>query len=128
VRILIDTHVFLWMNDAVERLSPRARALLEDRSNTPVLSTASVWEMAVKSRLGKLDLAEAVAVYIPTRVAHYGIEVLPIGLAHALAVGSLPSLHHDPFDRLLIAQSRVEGIPLLTSDAQIHAYGGKMWW
>src|SRR5258708_12971874 len=81
VRILIDTHVFLWMNDAVELLSPRARGLLEDRANTPVLSTATVWEIAVKWRLGKLDLSEPAAVYIPTRVPHYELELLPTLLA-----------------------------------------------
>lgn len=128
MKVLLDTHVFLWWNTTHDRLSRRVFALLEDPENTLLLSVVSAWEIVIKVRLGRLTLPEPPSIYIPTRVAHYRMEVLPLTLSHALAGESLPLLHGDPFDRLLIAQSRVEGVPLITADAQVHAYGGKTWW
>jgi PIN domain nuclease of toxin-antitoxin system len=128
VRILLDTHTFLWWNEADPKLSKRASALLADSRNTLLLSTASALELVVKVQANKLNLPEPPSVYVPTRTAHYGIEILPVTLAHALAVEELPLLHRDPFDRLLIAQARVEQVPILTIDAEIQRYGVKTMW
>jgi PIN domain nuclease of toxin-antitoxin system len=87
-----------------------------------VLRVASAWEMVTKAHAGKLRLPEAPSVYIPTRAAHYGMEVLPVFLAHVLAVESLPSHHRDPFDLLLIAQAGIEQMPILSADPQFRKY------
>lgn len=128
MRILLDTHVFLWWNEADPKLSKRASALLADARNTLLLSTASALELVVKIQAKKLTLPEPPSVYVPTRTAHYGIEILPVTLAHVLAVSALPLLHRDPFDRLLIAQALVEQVPILTMDAEIRRYAVKTIW
>ena len=128
MKILLDTHAFLWWNDANPRLSRKALSLLEDPSNTLLLSVVSAWEIVIKCQAHKLRLPESPSVYIPTRSAHYGIETLPVILAHVLASESLPAHHRDPFDRLLIAQAKVEGVPILTADPQIRGYEVKVLW
>ncbi|MDP2956244.1 MAG: type II toxin-antitoxin system VapC family toxin [Longimicrobiales bacterium] len=122
MRILPDTHVWLWMTAEPERLGPDARALLEDASNEILLSAASAWEIAIKVGIGKLRLPERPSSYIPSRMQAGGVAPLPITLAHAAAVAGRPPHHRDPFDRLLVAQARIEGVPLLTSDPQLDAY------
>ncbi len=128
MKILLDTHAFLWWNDANPQLSRKALSLLEDPSNTLLLSVVSAWEIVIKCQAHKLRLPESPSVYIPTRSAHYGIETLPVILAHVLASESLPAHHRDPFDRLLIAQAKVEGVPILTADPQIRGYEVKVLW
>ncbi len=128
MKILLDTHAFLWWNDANPRLSRKALSLLEDPSNTLLLSVVSAWEIVIKCQARKLRLPESPSVYIPTRSAHYGIETLPVILAHVLASESLPTHHRDPFDRLLIAQAKVEDVPILTADPQIRGYPVKVLW
>ena len=128
MKILLDTHAFLWWNDANPRLSRKALSLLEDPSNTLLLSVVSAWEIVIKCQAHKLRLPESPSVYIPTRSAHYGIETLPVILAHVLASESLPTHHRDPFDRLLIAQAKVEDVPILTADPQIRGYPVKVLW
>jgi PIN domain nuclease of toxin-antitoxin system len=122
VRVLIDTHVFLWWNEGNSQLSKKAVRILTDPGNSLVLSVASAWEIAIKTQAGKLRIPEDAATYVPTRVAHYGMEILPIQLGHALALASLPLLHRDPFDRILIAQSQIEKLPILTADPAIRGY------
>jgi len=122
VRVLLDTHVFLWWNEDSPELSKKAIRILADPANILLLSVASAWEIAIKAQSGKLRLPEDAAKYMRTRTAHYGMEILPIQLAHALALASLPLLHRDPFDRILIAQSQEERLPLLTSDPAIRSY------
>jgi PIN domain nuclease of toxin-antitoxin system len=122
VRVLIDTHVFLWWNEGNSQLSKKAVRILADPGNSLVLSVASAWEIAIKTQAGKLRIPEDAATYVPTRVAHYGMEILPIQLGHALALASLPLLHRDPFDRILIAQSQIEKLPILTADPAIRGY------
>jgi PIN domain nuclease of toxin-antitoxin system len=102
--------------------------LLANPKNTLVLSVASAWEMVTKAHAGKLRLPEAPNVYIPTRAAHYGMEILPIFLAHVLAVESLPPHHRDPFDRLLIAQAGMEQLPILSADPQFRKYSVEVVW
>jgi PIN domain nuclease of toxin-antitoxin system len=114
--------VFLWWNEGNSQLSKKAVRILTDPGNSLVLSVASAWEIAIKTQAGKLRIPEDAATYVPTRVAHYGMEILPIQLGHALALASLPLLHRDPFDRILIAQSQIEKLPILTADPAIRGY------
>jgi PIN domain nuclease of toxin-antitoxin system len=128
VRILLDTHTFLWWNDASPRLSKKALTLLADPANTLLLSVVSAWELILKTQTGKMRLAESPSVYVPTRMAHYAMETLPVTLAHVLASESLPIHHRDPFDRLLIAQATVEGVPIVTADPEFRRYSIKVLW
>jgi PIN domain nuclease of toxin-antitoxin system len=128
MRVLLDTHVFLWWNEDDPQLSKRARRILSDPANSLVLSVASAWEIAIKAQAGKLRIPEDAATYVPTRAAHYGMEILPILLAHALLLQSLPLRHRDPFDRMLIVQSQVEKLPILTADPAIRGYAVDAIW
>ncbi len=122
MRILLDTHCWLWLQVAPERLRRSSLELVEDRGNDLLLSAASSWEIAVKYGLGKLALPEPPATYVPSRMATSGVGGLPIEHIHALRVADLPPLHRDPFDRLLVAQAQEEKLTLLTADPQILAY------
>jgi PIN domain nuclease of toxin-antitoxin system len=128
VRVLLDTHVFLWWNEGNARLSKKALRVLADPANTLVLSVASAWEIAIKAQAGKLRIPEDAATYVPTRAAYYGMEVLPIHLAHALALQFLPLHHRDPFDRMLVAQGQTEKLSILTSDPAIRRYAVSTIW
>ena len=128
MKLLLDTHTFLWLDGSPEQLSPTALAACEDPANQLYLSVVSAWEIVIKCQARKLRLPESPSVYIPTRSAHYGIETLPVILAHVLASESLPTHHRDPFDRLLIAQAKVEDVPILTADPQIRGYPVKVLW
>lgn len=121
-RYIVDTHVWLWMQAAPARLSPAARALLEDVENELLLSAASAWEIAVKYRLGKLPLPEPPVTYVPDRMRRSGTTPLPVEATHALRTSELPDHHGDPFDRLLIAQAQLLDVPIVTVDEQIPAY------
>jgi PIN domain nuclease of toxin-antitoxin system len=123
VRLLLDTHVWLWWNTDPQRLAPSARRQIGDARNEVFLSTASVWEMAIKKRLGKLRLPEPVASYVVRRLASDHIQALPVGVEHAAGVETLALLHRDPFDRLLVVQARHEDLRLLTVDDLVLAYG-----
>lgn len=121
MRFLLDTHVFLWLQTEPDRLDP---ALLDrlSRADALLLSPASAWEMAIKYHLGMLALPAEPTVYVPDRMTRSGVEPLAIEVTHTLAAGGLPPHHRDPFDRLLVAQSQLSGIPLVTADRQIAAY------
>lgn len=123
MRILLDTHVWLWLQHAPERLGREALALLEDLDNELFLSAASAWEIAIKHALGKLPLPEVPAEYMPSRMATSGTASLPVTTRHALHVAMLPTHHRDPFDRLLVAQAQLEGMTLVTADRQFRPYG-----
>jgi PIN domain nuclease of toxin-antitoxin system len=103
MRLLLDTHTFLWFIDDSSRLSVQAKNLLEYDADL-LLSTASLWEIAIKTSIGKLILAQPYSVFIPQQLALNSIEILPINLAHLVLLSTLPFHHRDPFDRLLIAQ------------------------
>ena len=122
MRILLDTQVWLWLQSTPGRLGTRARALVVDPENELLLSAASSWEIAIKHALGKLQLPAPPREYVPSRMQASGTGALPITHTHALQVGSLPSHHRDPFDRLLVAQAQVESLPILTADPQIGRY------
>lgn len=115
-RLLLDTHVFLWAASDPAALSKQAREAIEDSSNEVFVSSAAGWEIVIKHALGKLTLPFEPAAYVPARISTLGFKALPIELAHTLAVASLPEHHRDPFDRIMIAQSQVEGLVFVTAD------------
>jgi len=121
VRLLLDTHVFLWLLAEPERLGSHIHTL-EDPGNQLLLSAASSWEIAIKVQLGRLQLPDEPRRYVPDRMRAIGVEPLAVQHGHALAVAALPPLHRDPFDRLLVAQARDLGLRIVTADAQIALY------
>lgn len=121
MRLLLDTHVFLWLNTQPERLGKHL-PLIEDRRNELLFSAVSSWEIAIKHALGRLTLPEPPERYVPSRMRAIGATGLAVEHSHALAVASLPSLHRDPFDRLLVAQSRLLDVPILTADPIVAEY------
>jgi PIN domain nuclease of toxin-antitoxin system len=123
VKLLLDTHVVLWVAIAPSRLSPRAKAILDDDENDLVFSVASVWEIMIKRALKRADF-EVDPHGLRGGLLDNGYQELPVLAAHALATGALPPIHKDPFDRLLIAQAVVEGLTLLTADALLTRYDG----
>jgi PIN domain nuclease of toxin-antitoxin system len=126
MKLLLDTHAFLWWLAGDERLSDEGRRRLRSMDTVPVLSAASSWEIVIKHRLGKLELPEDPESFVTSRMAREGISGLPIEHAHALAVADLPMHHKDPFDRILIAQAIVEGIPILTADSAFMEYDAEL--
>lgn len=121
MRLLLDTHLLLWAAGPDERLSSPARDLIGDPGNQPLFSAASLWEVAIKSSRGRNDF-RIDARLLRRGLLNNGYHELAITGEHALAVASLPPLHRDPFDRMLVAQSVVEGIVLLTSDPLVARY------
>ena len=121
MRLLLDTHLLLWAAGSPERLPPGARELLDDPENVPVFSLASLWEVAIKHGLRRRDF-RVDARLLRRGLLDNGYDELPITGEHAVALDSLPPIHRDPFDRILIVQSMVEGITLLTVDPLIAQY------
>jgi PIN domain nuclease of toxin-antitoxin system len=128
VNLLLDTHSFIWFVEDNSSLSPHARMLIEEPTNDVFLSIASVWEMAIKVSLGKLNLSQPFDLFIPNQLLLNDITLLDITVSHALRVATLPFHHRDPFDRLLIAQSLVEGMPFIGTDSVFDAYGVNRLW
>ncbi len=122
MNLLLDTHLLLWTAGEPQRLSPKVRALLLDPAHQPVFSAASLWEIGIKRSLGRTDFDVDPRRLWRMLLAN-GYQELPITTEHTLAVGELPPLHKDPFDRILIAQARVEGLQLLTVDTVVAQYG-----
>lgn len=121
MRLLLDTHVFLWLMSEPERLGDQL-PVVADPGNDLLLSAASSWEIAIKARLGRLDLPDAPARYVPDRMRSIGADPVPIEHVHALGVADLPMLHRDPFDRMLVAQARHLRLTIVTADTQITQY------
>ena len=122
IRALLDTHLLLWAAMGSARLPGSVSLMLDDPTSEPVFSVASIWEIVIKAGLDRPDLAVDPQALRRGLVAAGYIE-LPIEAPHVLAVALLPKLHQDPFDRLLLAQARVEALPLLTVDEAVLAYG-----
>jgi PIN domain nuclease of toxin-antitoxin system len=125
VNLLLDTHLLLWAASEPERLSKKARQLLLDAENQLHFSSASVWEIAIKRALGRQDFQVDIRRFWRLLLVN-GYHELKVSGEHAVALESLPSLHKDPFDRLLIAQATVEGHTLITRDRQVAAYRGSV--
>ena len=123
MRVLLDTHIAMWTFFQQRRLSVKARSLIEDRQNSLIFSTASLWEIAIKRALGKREFQFDPRV-LRRAMLDDGYEELPVLGQHAVEVDSLPPIHKDPFDRILIGQAMVEGITLLTADPMIARYPG----
>lgn len=128
VRVLLDTHAFLWAAMQPERLSPKAHRLLETAATEVLISAASAWEIATKFRLGKLPGAKSAIADYGDVVRRLGAQSLSITTAHALTAGSYPHEHRDPFDRLLAAQAQIEGLTLVSKDRALGQFGIKILW
>jgi PIN domain nuclease of toxin-antitoxin system len=118
MRLLFDTHTFIWWVSEPERLPVAVRVACEEPTNDLVLSVVSLWEIQIKYQLGKLALIEPLAKTVHDQTAN-GVSLLPVELAHVLALDTLPPIHKDPFDRLLVAQANTESASLLSGDNMI---------
>jgi len=128
VKLLLDTHAFLWFIAGSERLSATARQLIEESANQPFLSAASLWEMAIKLSLGRLHLGRSFEELIPEQMRLNGIQLLGIEIEHVTPVTTLPFHHRDPCDRLIVAQAMVEQTPIVSADPAFDAYPIQRLW
>lgn len=121
-RYLLDTHAFMWLLAEPERISDGLRRTLADPARIVLLSVASLWEIAIKQRIGKLWMADDLDSYVQEQLGLRDIVAVPIEPAHALRVAALPDLHRDPFDRLIVAQAQILNVPIVTADPRIQQY------
>ena len=128
MRLLLDTHTFLWFIEGSLNLSDVARNLIEDQASQRFLSVASLWEMSIKVSIGKLELGMTFVELVKREVYGNAIELLEIQPEHLDELAKLPFHHKDPFDRLMIAQSLAEGIPIVTKDAAFGSYPATLLW
>jgi len=128
MRVLVDTHVFLWWVEGDRALPAKARAALANQENECLISLVSAWELAIKAGLGKLKLALPVERYVVEHIAANGFRMLDIQMAHVGRVETLDPHHGDPFDRLLISQALEEKLPVVTADPVFRKYGVKRIW
>ncbi|MEL7396238.1 MAG: type II toxin-antitoxin system VapC family toxin [Pseudomonadota bacterium] len=128
MNLLLDTHTLLWWHTSDPSLSKTARAALIDPDNTVYLSAASVWEIQIKTQLGKLPLPLTVPELIQEETLNNGFIPLPVSFDHVYALSTLADHHKDPFDRLLIAQARHEGLTLVSDDGQVQKYSVPILW
>jgi PIN domain nuclease of toxin-antitoxin system len=127
MKLLLDTHAFMWWDSNPAKLSPRALAGLRDPANTKWISVVSIWEMVIKSQLGKLTPRLPLSQIVAQQQAN-GLQVLVVSLTHVLALEGLPRVHKDPFDRLLVAQTNVEAAELVTADPIFAHYPVRVLW
>jgi PIN domain nuclease of toxin-antitoxin system len=128
VKLLLDTHTFIWWDSEPAKLSATAMALCIDPANELILSVTSLWEMQIKHQLGKLSLRLALVDIVAHQQATNGVIVLPILPTHIFALDGLPPVHKDPFDRLLVAQANSEGATLVSADAIFKSYPVRLAW
>ena len=128
MNVLLDSHALLWWLDDDKRLSRRARQLIGDEDNSVFVSAASVWEIAIKAALGKLDDRDGAVPRLPMILVERGMIALPIIPSHAIEAANLPPVHRDPFDRMLIAQGRRERLAIVTNDPMFERYDVKTEW
>jgi len=128
MKALLDTHTFLWWITDDVRLSPHARTVIADGNNELFLSAASGWEIAIKAKLGKIQLPSDPTSFVPKQLRINAIEPLAVQMAHALHVYLLPKHHRDPFDRILVAQAQAERMAIITADRQIAQYAVEILW
>jgi PIN domain nuclease of toxin-antitoxin system len=128
MKVLLDTHTFLWWITDDNRLSSSAREIITNGGNELFLSAATGWEIAIKAQLGRIKLPKEPHSFIAEQLRLNSIQSLPIQMSHALHIYSLPKHHRDPFDRMIIAQAQLEDLPILTMDPQIPKYQIKVIW
>jgi PIN domain nuclease of toxin-antitoxin system len=128
MRLLLDTHAFLWWCANDPQLSTAASSAIADAANEVFVSAVNGWEIAIKARLGKLPLPDKPASFMTDMLKRHAFAVLPITMSHAVAEHDLPAHHSDPFDRLLISQAKLEGLTLVTNDPQLQKYGLNTLW
>ncbi len=128
VTVLLDTHALLWWLFDDPKLPAAVRDVITEPESTVLVSAASAWEISTKHRLGKLPEAGDVADRLPDLLRRARMTELPISNIHARLAGALPGPHRDPFDRILIAQCRLEAVPIVTVDPVFHAYGADVIW
>lgn len=129
MKVLLDTHTLLWWASGDgRRVGPVARELLEDGETIALVGAGALYEIAVKASVGRLDLPGPAETYLPRLLRRHAFGVLPVDEAHALRAGTLPLIHRDPWDRLLIAQSQVEDVPILSADPVIGQYDVEVIW
>lgn len=128
MRALLDTHAFLWFVTGNQALGPAADRFIRGEANELLLSIASVWEMAIKAGLGRLEFAMPVDRFVSRQLHLNGIALLPVALDHAARVASLPHHHRDPFDRMLVSQAQMEEMPIISADAELDRYGVNRVW
>lgn len=130
MRLLLDTHAFLWWINPHERLSARARAALAKDTNEIFVSAVTPWEIAIKAAIGRFNIAEPLGSFFARALAANGFRMLPVDLNHAVAVRDLPlrADHRDPFDRMLAAQAKTENLAIVSADAHFDAYGVELVW
>jgi PIN domain nuclease of toxin-antitoxin system len=123
MKLLLDTHAFLWFIDGSPLLSGAARERIEDITNARYFSIASLWEIAIKLSIGKLSLSQPYGTFIPEQLAINDVQLLGITFEHTELIATLPLHHRDPFDRLLVVQAMQEDMPLISVDPAFDAYG-----
>ena len=128
MRALFDTHALIWWFSDESSLTPTVREIIADTENTMLVSAASAWEIAIKHRLGKLRKVADLVSDFSGRIALEGFHLLPISAEHGIRAGLLPGLHKDPFDRMLIAQSQAEDIPIISNETVFDTYGVRRLW
>ena len=128
MRVLVDTHAFLWWLAGNPRLPEAARAVIDDSDNNVLVSAASAWEITTKHRLGKLPGADIVASDVVAAIEDHGFQPLAITVAHAERAGRLPGSHRDPFDRMLIAQALAHDLPLVSNESLFDRHGVRRIW
>ena len=128
MKLLLDTHTFLWWITDDPQLSTKARELIGDGHNILYWSAASSWEVSIKYALGRMPLPEAPEQFLPAEIEKNRLESLPIIDAHAFQAGQLPHHHRDPFDRMLVAQAQVESLALLSNDQRLNHYDVEIRW
>lgn len=128
MRALLDTHAFLWWISGDDRLSDRASRTIADGRNEIFVSAASIWEIAIKARLGRLSIPGDPGQFIGGQVVENAFRGLPIVAGHALRIWELPDHHRDPFDRMLVAQAQVEGLALISRDPEVARYDIEVVW
>ena len=128
MRLLLDTHIFLWLNSDPEKLPPAVLDTCQQSTNQLYLSLVSPWEIQIKQQLGKLQLDNPLSDIVEMQIEQNGLQILPITLEHIFALHDLPHIHKDPFDRLLISQATIEPMVLVTADKIIEQYDLETLW
>lgn len=128
MKVLLDTHILLWLSADSSKLSDRVKTIILEEQNSLFLSLASIWELQIKSQLGKLSLTRPLPDLLKQQCETNDINLLPIALEHIFTLNDLPHHHRDPFDRLLLAQSKFEKMPILSIDSIFDAYEVERIW